>query len=220
MRPCALVLAASLHALPALCQDAPLAVGPGLSTAGDHFVGVSAGYSWYSPRGSHWGVVTGRRIYLADVRLEWVHGSAGPLAIASTVELPLGIVQRTKQESSDCWRPAKPNVLYCVHDYSSRVAVGAGALPGLKLYVNRRGDPRVFAAGAAGFMMFNNEVPVRRAGRFNFALEYGVGVDLPTGRDRTMTLGYKFYHISNGYTWDYNPGLDANILYIGWLRRH
>ncbi len=32
-------------------------------------------------------------------------------------------------------------------------------------------------------------------------------------------VGYKFHHLSNGGTGTFNPGLDANVFYLGWGRR-
>src|SRR2546430_17326849 len=71
-------------------------------SSGDTFTGGYAGYSWFSPRGAHWGLVTGRRIYQVGWRTEWVEGTLGQLAIAPTFELPLVIVQRTRRQGLDC----------------------------------------------------------------------------------------------------------------------
>jgi opacity protein-like surface antigen len=213
MRTLLLALTVFCLASPASGQDVPTV------ERGDRFVGASAGYSWYSPAGGRWGLITGRRVYLASVRGEWVHASAGSFAIASSIDVPVSIVQRTKAESSECWPHPDPRWVNCRNDLSSHVAIGIGGMPGLKLLFNRTGRTRIFAAGAAGLTLFNNEVPVRHAGRLNFALEYGTGVELSTSRNRVLTLGYKFYHVSNGSLRDYNPGLDANVLYLGLLRR-
>jgi lipid A 3-O-deacylase PagL len=221
MRSLFIALCSTIGAVPALCQDPSLAPHE-LATVsgGDRYVERSAGFSWYSPRGKNWGSITNRRVYVAGLRGEWVLGTAGSFALASTAELlPLVVVERTApHETMTCY--GKANTVICERDRSARLAVGAGASPlGLKLYLNRTGYTRLYASGAAGSLIFSSDVPVTGSRHFNYTFEYGGGVELVTANGRTVSFGYKFHHISNGATAPLNPGLDSNILYVG-LRRH
>ncbi len=87
------------------------------------------------------------------------------------------------------------------------------------MYLNRAGNTRFFGNAAAGGLVFSTDVPVYNSRRLNYVFEYGGGVELLRHDGRAVTLGYRFHHISNGSSARINPGLDANILYVGLRRR-
>jgi hypothetical protein len=70
-----------LAASSALAQDVtrPLA-------RGDRFVQTTTGYSWYSPRGERFGIVTDRRVILTGIALEKIISSSRRLTFARTIE--------------------------------------------------------------------------------------------------------------------------------------
>jgi hypothetical protein len=209
------VVAGANHAL---CQDRPLDPEPRPLVAGDRFFEGDVGFSWHSPAGSLWGTITHRRILLTGLRWEWVVSASRHVAFSSTVELPLAVVQRTSSDTASCWETSLFERT-CRLDRSANLAVGAGLTPfGFKLYVNHGRQNRWFLNGAGGAMFFSTDVPVRGSRRFNYSLEGGAGVEMLQPGGRAITLGYKFYHISNASTGEINPGLDANVLYVG-LRR-
>jgi hypothetical protein len=49
--------------------------------------------------------------------------------------------------------------------------------------------------------------------------DYGAGVDVVLRNGRAATIGYRFHHISNAGSGPSNPGLDANIVYVGFRRK-
>lgn len=49
----------------------------------------------------------------------------------------------------------------------------------------------------------------------NFLIGLGGGVRIKTGERHTVSLGYKFLHLSNGFTSAVNPGVDNNLFYAG-----
>lgn len=182
----------------------------------DRFLEANAGFSWYSPRGSAWGMITNRRVYLTGVRSEWVLEAEGRLAWAYLVEfVPVAIIERTRAGETLYCRPSG----VCEVDRSTDVAVGTGIAPaGIKMYVNHTGRTRVFGSASAGMIAFSTDVPVYSSRRLNFMLDYGLGVDVALPDGRAATIGYRFHHISNAGSGRVNPGLDANIIYVG-LRR-
>ena len=199
---------------PLLSQEAPPA-GPGVS-GGDRFLEANVGFSWYSPRGGSWGLISNRRVYFTGVRGEWVLEANRRLAWAYTAEwVPLAVVERTiDHETVHCYDT--PSGSICEVDRSARVAVGTGASPvGFKLYVNPAGSMRFFANGSGGMIAFSSDVPVYSSRRLNFMFDYGGGVDFVLRDGRAATIGYRFHHISNAGSGRVNPGLDANILYLG-----
>ncbi|MEX2154984.1 MAG: acyloxyacyl hydrolase [Gemmatimonadaceae bacterium] len=212
--PVAVALCALLAGADAVAQSRAL-------SSGDHFIERTAGFSWYSPAASSLGSINHRRVYLVGLRSERLFATAGPFAIAYTAELiPLAIVERTTGNIEQCSRNANWVTFTCRYDYSARVAVGAGGSPvGAKLYFNRAGKTRVYGSVAGGGLVFSSHVPVHNSRRANFTFEYGGGVEVTARDGRAVMFGYKFHHISNGGTAALNPGLDANVLYVGVIRR-
>jgi len=53
---------------------------------------------------------------------------------------------------------------------------------------------------------------------FNFTWEFGGGLLWEYHSRHWIEAGYRFHHLSNMDTADENPGLDANLIYVGWQR--
>ncbi len=49
----------------------------------------------------------------------------------------------------------------------------------------------------------------------NFLIDLGGGVRYKLGDRHAISAGYKFLHISNGFTSAVNPGVDNNVFYLG-----
>jgi hypothetical protein len=97
---------------------------------------------------------------------------------------------------------------------------GAGLSPiGLKLNFRRSQTFQPFANGTAGFLYFSKDVPVAGAARFNFTFDFGGGIDLVRESRRAFTVGYKYQHISNGDRSPINPGVDVQLIYVGYSIR-
>ena len=188
---------------------------------GDRFSERVAGFSWYSPAAASLGSIAHRRVYLTGLRTERLFAARGSFAVAYTMELvPLAVVERTGGNTEKCRRNPDWVTFTCQYDRSARVALGAGGSPiGLKFYLNRGGLTRFYAAGGAGGLMTSSAVPVDGSSRANFTFEYGSGMELWRGGGAAVTVGYKFHHISNGGTRRLNPGLDANVLFVGLVKR-
>lgn len=69
----------------------------------------------------------------------------------------------------------------------------------------------------AGIIASSEPVPINVTGAtgLNFLIDAGGGVRIKTGERRAISLGYKFLHISNGFTSPVNPGVDNNVFYAG-----
>lgn len=57
------------------------------------------------------------------------------------------------------------------------------------------------------------------AARFNFTYDFGGGVQIVKESGRAITIGYKYNHISNGYHSSINPGVDVQMIYVGYSIR-
>jgi hypothetical protein len=92
---------------------------------------------------------------------------------------------------------------------------GVGAYPlGLRVTFRFRERVRPFIAGHTGGLYFADPLPDPRGRRFNFAVGIGTGVWVALPHRLSLTLGYRYHHLSNGFRGSINPGLDANLLYL------
>ena len=182
---------------------------------GDVIVERTAGFSWFSPGGSL-GDVTDRRVYYTGIRRHSIRVTFGRFALGYMTELtPLMVVERTRPNNQVCWGGAN-QARICRIDRSDHLAAGAGASPlGAKLYFAPGGRWIAHASGAAGMALFSSEVPIYDSERINFTFDYGVGLEYRTPGGKAVTVGYRFHHISNAGIGLKNPGLDANVVYLG-----
>jgi hypothetical protein len=96
---------------------------------------------------------------------------------------------------------------------------GAGLSPiGLKLNFSSH-QLQPFASGSGGFLYFSKQVPVSGASQFNFTFDFGGGVEIVKDGRRGISIDYKYQHISNGYTSSINPGVDVQMVHVGYFIR-
>ncbi len=65
-------------------------------------------------------------------------------------------------------------------------------------------------------LFFNKRTPNLVGTRFAFTADIGAGIEFRLKERRSVTVGYKYYHISNGDRGIENPGFDNNLFYIGY----
>jgi hypothetical protein len=68
-----------------------------------------------------------------------------------------------------------------------------------------------------GIIASSEPIPINVTGAtgLNFLIDLGGGVRIKMSERRAISLGYKFLHISNGFTSAVNPGVDNNVFYVG-----
>lgn len=95
-------------------------------------------------------------------------------------------------------------------------AYGIGARP-VGFRINYLPTKRVqpFIAGSMGFVYFLQPVPDERGKHLNFTFDVGAGLRLVLTARMTLTVGYRYHHLSNGFRGKINPGVDANLVYLG-----
>jgi opacity protein-like surface antigen len=93
---------------------------------------------------------------------------------------------------------------------------GFGLAP-LGLQINLRPHRRLqpFVEGSGGFLYFNKILQNNFGSRFNFTANVGAGFEYRLKNNRSVTFGYKYFHISNGGRGLVNPGIDNNLFYVG-----
>ena len=73
-----------------------------------------------------------------------------------------------------------------------------------------------FVGLSGGFLYFGKQVPGSLGTHFQFTAHVGGGVDIRLHNNKALTLGYKYFHISNWNRGIINPGIDNNIFYVGY----
>jgi Lipid A 3-O-deacylase (PagL) len=75
-----------------------------------------------------------------------------------------------------------------------------------------------YAQVGAGLLYAGKPLPVPYSKRFNFTGDFGGGLMYMLGEERAVSLGYKYFHISNGNIGGKinNPGYNANVFYLNY----
>jgi len=93
---------------------------------------------------------------------------------------------------------------------------GWGVAPiGLKFNFRRNRRVQPYAHATGGFIYFNEQVPVPGAARFNFTFDFAGGLQVVNRNRHAFSIGYKYEHISNGYRANLNPGVDVQMITVG-----
>ena len=96
-----------------------------------------------------------------------------------------------------------------------RWSIGEGMMPvGFQWNFIPHHRIQPFLVGHGGYMYTTNAIPVEGAGNFNFAFDFGAGVEIFRGKKRSLRLDYRYHHISNHDTANENPGIDNGLAEI------
>ncbi len=97
----------------------------------------------------------------------------------------------------------------------TRYAFGVAPL-GLQMNFRPRKRVQPFLAASGGLLYFHKVTPNFTGTRFAYTADIGAGVEFKLKEKRAVTVGYKYYHVSNGDRGTENPGFDNNLFYIGY----
>jgi len=97
----------------------------------------------------------------------------------------------------------------------TRYAFGVAPV-GLQANFRPRKKLQPFLGLSLGLLVFNKTTPNDFGTKLNFSTEGGAGVEYRLANRKAITVGYKFYHISNASRGVVNPGYDAQLLYLGY----
>jgi hypothetical protein len=95
---------------------------------------------------------------------------------------------------------------------------GFGLTPlGFTMDFGRRHKAYPFLETDEGIIASSEPIPINITGAtgLNFLIDLGGGLRIKTGDRSAVIFGYKFLHISNGFTSAFNPGVDNNVFYAG-----
>ena len=98
-----------------------------------------------------------------------------------------------------------------------KTAYAFGVTPlGIQANFRPRKKYQPYGTLAGGFMWFNKQVPNVLGTKFHFTADIGGGLEIRVKERRAVSVGYKYYHISNGQRGQINPGFDNNVFYLGY----
>jgi hypothetical protein len=107
------------------------------------------------------------------------------------------------------------NQLATVIDGYGYVAGFAASPIGFETRVRLGARWRLYAATAAGFVKFTRNTPEPDARAFNYTFEFGGGAEYQAHAGWWLRVGYKFHHLSNGYSAILNPAVDGHVVMVG-----
>jgi hypothetical protein len=164
----------------------------------------------YSPASSTWiGRSEDRKLVLAGFMYSYKCWTAGAVDISYTVgAFPLTFL----------FQPAQPNFRSGTRQLIPAHAVyGAAVLPvGFTTHLGRRALQPFFGIHG-GIIASTEPIPVNAADAtgLNFLFDFSPGISIKISSHQAVNVGYKFLHISNAYTTNFNPGVDNNVVFIG-----
>jgi hypothetical protein len=98
-----------------------------------------------------------------------------------------------------------------------RSAYAFGLSPaGIQANFRSRQKYQPFVGLSVGLLYFDKVIPNGFGTRFNFTADLGGGLEVRLPKKRAFTIGYKYYHISNGNRGISNPGIDNQVFYVGY----
>jgi len=182
----------------------------------DNEFGIWGGYSFDSPH--VFGVTSDRQLGLVAFRYGRTWHSWQNLSLEYTIDVfPLVLVDQPKIVTTVLPGPP-PQTIYT---NSGREAVyGGGINPiGLKLNFLHQHQFEPFVASSLGLVTSVKPIPFDIPGeeQFNFTFDFQLGFQrFNSSRSRAWMFGYRFQHISNANRSSINPGMDANVIFLGY----
>jgi lipid A 3-O-deacylase PagL len=188
-------------------SDAPGSPGRSLDL-GTSQLGFWGGYSSTNP--TLIGRTTDRPFFEINVQYARVLRTGDNWALKYTAEImPVAIIREPQQgyaNGNPVDLPGRKRKIY-----------GAGVSPvGLQMNFRRGCVLQPYVNVTGGILYFTDNVPVADSSNFNFTFGFGAGVEIWHLENQSVLLGYKYQHISNGYTAPQNPGVDSNLFYVGY----
>lgn len=91
---------------------------------------------------------------------------------------------------------------------------GFGITPiGLQSNFRTSRNIQPFINTSAGLMFLEKPFPDIRGEKINFTFSLGAGIEFVVAPNASLSIGYKYYHLSNGEIGEVNPGIDSNLFY-------
>jgi len=168
-----------------------------------------------------------RRVILASNSVAWKFTvDIVPVALLSqpTIVASQGITLNAQSETCNGGQVVSETVKDfngidlgpCAHP-GRRTTYGIGFAPvGFEFNFRRKHRIQPVLGINAGLLHFTRDVPIDHSMATNFTFSWSGGVQIFTSESRSVTIGYRFHHISNANASNVNPGVDSNFIYAGY----
>lgn len=201
------------------------------------FVALGVAYTHNMHRGRHWDLS-----YLFEVRPLMVESDPVNTGFAYNIHLPAqpgypeiresGVYHYAHERPVLVMGPRVSDTTFTENgqtyyadftEYYGRRWTYVGGMSPLGLKVNffphSRLQPALMANG--GFAFSLRDIPMFDTSAGNFTFSFGAGIDLFRRLGHPIRLEYRIQHFSNGYVGFNDPGIDSQMLYVGyaWGRR-
>lgn len=165
--------------------------------------GIRGGGSFFS--GHTWGRTRDRTLALLELRYTRLLFTSRWFALKYGVNLvPVAFLGDHAISAPTTAQQAQREYVY-----------GGGISPVAFQFTFRRGKRvQPFIVTDEGFLYFTRPILTPGSSQFNFTIDYGAGVQVFTSARQALTVGYRYYHISNADI-AVNPGTDANVIFVG-----
>lgn len=174
-----------------------------------------------------------RRVLFSSIRPVWELSRPGRAAFSYFAEfVPVAMVTRNPTELlplSVCAREhpewseggTVPETEYLEKcGIAPRSSYGAGVTPlGFGGRFSSSGGMSFVTEVSAGIIVFDKRTPYPSTTTFNYNVALGGALEIPAANRSFLSIGYRFHHLSNGGAGEFNPGIAAHTLQLGWGRR-
>ena len=149
-------------------------------------------------------------VEITTTTLTWTNPTE---TITDTVTIPtMGVCQPTS--GSGTYANGGPAYVYS-STCGRRWTVGEAMSPvGFEWNFMPRRKLQPLIIGHGGYMYSSQQIPVDGAGSFNFTFDVGAGFELFRSPTRSIRAEYRYHHISNDNTAEFNPGIDSGLFQI------
>jgi hypothetical protein len=193
----------------------PAILRAGLCSANDrqprHDFQVFAGFSPVSA--TLIGTAADRRLALAGFAYSFRCRSWNSVSISYTVAaMPAAILIQPAQTLYNFNPPYERNA-------PAHAVYGFAVAPvGFTFDFARKRRVYPFLETSGGIVASTQPIPENQpdATGLNFFFDVGGGIRRRVGERGAVSLGYRFFHISNAGTTSFNPGVDNNVFYVGY----
>lgn len=187
---------------------------------GDKEIAVEYGISPFNPSnfaGPKEFDVYGRDLHLVSVRFGRVIGTKNNVSYEYLFGItPLAVFSKNEVHNDKYISTiATPDEPLTIRKTTYAVAIQPVNFK-FMFFAKKRLKP--YAQVGAGLLYANKPVPVPYSKRFNLTGDFGGGLMYMLSENRAVSLGYKYFHISNGNIGGKinNPGFNANVFYLNY----
>ncbi len=185
---------------------------------GEKELNIEVGYSPFQPTflsGEKEYDTSGRSFGMVNLRWGRVIGTPKRVTYEYQLEVTPVALALKNEVANPAYRDAQstPNVPPTIRKTTYGFAISPA---GFRFFFLPKKRLKPYISAHAGFIIFNNDIPLPDASAFNFAGDFGGGLQYQIKRNKAVTFGYKYFHISNISLGETNPGYNANVFYVGY----